>query len=309
MRARDITKALGGDWLGTYGKVPGPGHSPKDRSVTVKDGADGNIIVHGFAADDWRDIKAAWRAQGLLPEWKGNQTRSAAEIGQRRQQAQERQWKREKEQQAADTRKTKWVRGVFRDAVPIKGGSGQEYLRGRGINIAPLSLRYASGLKHKPTGLIMPALVAAIQGPDGRITAIHRIFLTSDGRQKAPVSDIKMTFGPTVGGAVRLALAKDNLLVGEGVETMLSVQQETARPCWAALTTSGLKALILPDIITSVTICTDRDDNGAGEKAAHLAAQRWRDEGRKVRIALPPNGHKDFNDALMAGGKREFRHE
>ena len=35
--AETITRALGGNWHGKYGLIPGPGHSPKDRSVSVRD--------------------------------------------------------------------------------------------------------------------------------------------------------------------------------------------------------------------------------------------------------------------------------
>lgn len=37
MTAREITRAHGGDWYGTYGLVPGPGHSDDDRSLKVYD--------------------------------------------------------------------------------------------------------------------------------------------------------------------------------------------------------------------------------------------------------------------------------
>ena len=36
-------------------------------------------------------------------------------------------------------------------------------------------------------------------------------------------------------------------------------------------------------------------------KSAKQAALRWKEKGRAVRIALPPEGHGDFNDALRAG--------
>ena len=60
MTAREIVKALGGDWFGDYGLVPGPGHSTRDRSVRIKDDArkaDG-IAVHSFAGDGWRGTDA-----------------------------------------------------------------------------------------------------------------------------------------------------------------------------------------------------------------------------------------------------------
>ena len=55
--------------------------------------------------------------------------------------------------------------------------------------------------------LILPALVAAIQDADRRVTGVLRIFLTSDGTRKALVTKAKMMRGRCVGGAVRLGPA------------------------------------------------------------------------------------------------------
>jgi DNA primase len=76
------------------------------------------------------------------------------------------------------------------------------------------------------------------------------------------------------------------------------VQQATGIPTWATLGTSGLEALVLPPEVREVVVCADRDPDGGGERAARVAAQRWLAEGRVVRVALPPDDHKDFNDAL-----------
>ena len=62
--------------------------------------------------------------------------------------------------------------------------------------------------------------------------------------------------------------------------------------------------LELPETIINVTICADADE--PGEKAAQEAAQRWLAEGRTVRIARPPGGCKDFNEALMADTKQDI---
>jgi putative DNA primase/helicase len=105
-----------------------------------------------------------------------------------------------------------------------------------------------------------------------------------------------MMFGPCRGGAVRLAEAEDVLMVGEGIETCLSAKQAAGLPAWAALSTSGLRALKLPKDIREVIVLADGDD--AGEKAARECGLRWLREGRRVRIARPPRG-LDFNDLLL----------
>jgi putative DNA primase/helicase len=55
--AREIALALGGDVVSVNQvSAPGPGHSNRDRSLSVLiTGTD--FIVHSFAGDDWRVCK------------------------------------------------------------------------------------------------------------------------------------------------------------------------------------------------------------------------------------------------------------
>jgi hypothetical protein len=140
----------------------------------------------------------------------------------------------------------------------------------------------------------MVALVT--RGVDDAPLAIHRTFLARDGSGKAPVDPQKMMLGPCRGGAVRLAMAGEVLMVGEGIETSLAAMQATGYPAWAALSTSGLLALDLPPGVRDVIVLADGDE--AGKSAARNAALRWKREGRRVRIAHPPEG-MDFNDMLL----------
>jgi phage/plasmid primase-like uncharacterized protein len=131
--------------------------------------------------------------------------------------------------------------------------------------------------------------------------AVSRTFLTVDGSGKAFLDPPRLFAGPVSGAAVRLAPAAKILMVGEGVETCLAAMQATAMPAWAALSTSGLVALILPAIVRTVIILADNDATGAGERAARIAAARWLAEGRRVRIAMPPVSGADFADVLLGG--------
>jgi hypothetical protein len=105
-----------------------------------------------------------------------------------------------------------------------------------------------------------------------------------------------MMLGPCRGGAVRLAVPGELLMIAEGIETALSAMNDTGIPAWAALSTSGLRGLDLPSGVRDVIVLADGDD--PGERAASDCAVRWKQEGRRVRIAHPPRG-KDFNDLLM----------
>jgi putative DNA primase/helicase len=105
-----------------------------------------------------------------------------------------------------------------------------------------------------------------------------------------------MMLGPCRGSVVRLDDPGDVLMVGEGIETCLAAMQATGLAAWAALSTSGLRALDLPRDLRDVIVLADGDDSG--EAAAQDCAWRWKREGRRLRIARPPRG-LDFNDLLM----------
>jgi putative DNA primase/helicase len=179
-----------------------------------------------------------------------------------------------------------------------------DYLASRKISFpSAASLRFHPDLKH-PSGSRWPAMVALVtNGESGEPVAIHRTYLARNGKGKAPVEPQKMMLGPTRGGAVRLSEPGETLAIGEGLESCLSVMQATGISTWAALSTSGLKTLSLPPNVRDVIVIADGDD--AGERAAQLAARRWKNEGRRVRIARPPRG-MDFNDiARCAAAARE----
>jgi hypothetical protein len=160
----------------------------------------------------------------------------------------------------------------------------------------------ASTWDEHPSGGIWPAMVALVtRGSDDTPTAIHRTFLAVDGGGKAPVAPQKMMLGPCHSGAVRLATPSNLLMVGEGIETCLAAMQATGHPAWAALSTSGLRALGLPGDVREVIVLADGDE--PGEAAARDCAWRWKREGRRVRIARPPQG-LDFNDLLVGHAPR-----
>jgi putative DNA primase/helicase len=185
-------------------------------------------------------------------------------------------------------------------AAAAKGTLVDIYLRSRGI-VAPIppTLRFLSLARHSPSNQLLPAMLAAVTvWPERRPCAVHRTFLARDGNGKAAVDTPRMTLGPCRRGAVRLAEATDKLMVGEGIETVLAAMQATGRPAWAALSTGGLRALDLPPHVKEVIILADADR--PGEEAAQYAATRWVREGRRVRIARPPQG-RDFNDLLLDG--------
>ena len=53
---KEAAKALGGEIHGRQVLAPGPGHTSRDRSLSVKfdDRAPGGIVVYSFSGDAWR---------------------------------------------------------------------------------------------------------------------------------------------------------------------------------------------------------------------------------------------------------------
>ncbi len=183
---------------------------------------------------------------------------------------------------------------VSRDPI---GTVTAAYLWHRTITIAtPASIRDHPGLKHSPTGLNLPAMVAAITCADRKVIAIQRTFLRCDGRGKANVSEPKMTLGTMRDGAVCLGPAGPVLGIAEGVESSLSAMQLFGLPTWCSLSASRLDRLWLPTEAVEIHIF---GDNGTpGHEAAERAAETYQAQGHRVVLRFPPERFGDFNDLL-----------
>ena len=285
MGAETIARALGGRKAGSGWTARCPAHDDREPSLSIRD-ADGKVLVRCHAGCDQRDVIAALRERGL---WAGKE-RSPLRQSRRRKVSPSRPEPDQAERSAV-------ALSIWRSTISADGTPVEAYLASRGLTCAlPPSLRFHSGLKH-PSGGNWPCMVALVtRGADDTPLAIQRTFLAREGHGKAPVQPERMMLGPCRGGAVRLGEPGEVLMIGEGIETCLAAMQATGHPAWAALSTSGLRALDLPGCVREVIVLADGDD--PGEAAARDCALRWMRQGRRVRIARPPRG-LDFNDVLL----------
>ena len=286
MTAEEIARALGGHRAGSSWMAHCPAHDDRKPSLSLGDASDGKTLVYCYAGCDQRTVIAALGDRGL---WSQTGKRLATGFAKpRRQIARGR-------LEGAD--RTRAALELWRAARPAAKTPVETYLRSRGLYLKPpISLRFHSGLRH-PSGGYWPAMIALVtRGSDDEPLAIHRTFLALGGLGKAPVGPVKMMLGPCGDGAVRLAEPEERLMVGEGIESCLAAMQATGRPAWAALSTSGLRRLDLPERIRDIVVLADGDE--PGEAAASDCGRRWKREGCRVRIARPPRG-KDFNDLLL----------
>lgn len=276
MNAERMAKSLGGHRSGAGWLAKCPAHDDQTPSLSIKDGDHGRVLLFCFAGCETRQVIMQLKARDLWEETReGSPSKPTVQ----------------KPRAPHDGALKLW-----REATSASDTVVQLYLRQRGISISvPDTLRFHRALRHRSGGS-HPAMIALVtHAITGAPMAIHRTFLDQAGG-KAQVEPNKMMLGPTAGGIVQLGRGEGGLLVGEGIETTLSGMQATGRPGWAALSTSGMQALALPDHVREVTILADGDPPGI--KAAHEAAGRWTKCGVRVRIAKAPNG-RDFNDLIQ----------
>lgn len=81
--AQSITRHFGGEWHGSYGTFPAPGHSKSDRGMTVKDepGAPDGVLINSFNGADPLAIKDDLRDAGILPPRNPGNDNQARETG------------------------------------------------------------------------------------------------------------------------------------------------------------------------------------------------------------------------------------
>lgn len=292
MRAVEIVKALRGRPDRNGGLCFCPAHAnTRTPALSIANGRDGRLLLHCHAGCSFAAILDALRERGFLDRHHKPQPSSAGEIA-----------RREAEDRAEAERAEKKALTVWREAIPIHGTIAETYLRHRGITCdLPETLRFHPEAWH-PSAKRIPAMVALIEGLPR--LAVHRTYLRPDGADKAEVEPAKAMLGMTAGGAVRVTEAQGPLVVAEGIETALSLASGLlARPAtiWAALSTSGMAGLRLPDRPHRLTIASDGDK--AGHEAAHKLATRAAALGWTVSMLPAPEG-RDWNDILMMkGGK------
>ena len=199
---------------------------------------------------------------------------------------------------------------LFAASVPVAGSLAETYLLSRGITlpISSSALRFHPKCWHRDEvqtrSIPRPALIAAVTDGAGSLKGAHRTWLAQDGTDKAPVETQRRAMGHLLGNAVRLTPGDDILVVGEGIETMLSVREAApGLPVWAALSSSHLGAVLLPEGLQRLYIAIDRDP--AGQRAAERLTTRATEVGIVVRVLEPRLG--DFNDDLRAHGKDVLR--
>jgi len=203
------------------------------------------------------------------------------------------------------------ARSIWAASHPVAGLDPVDgYLRARGLqlNTYPKVLRMHNRLAYyeRDAGQAKsklqghhPAMVAAVQGPDGHVVTLHRTYLADGG--KAPVADPKKLLSAgVVGASVRLFEPTDELALTEGIETALAVHLATGKPVWSAISAGNLERIVVPTGLRRVSIYADNDAGSKfdGQASAYILARRLRREtpALQVEVFTPREAGTDWAD-------------
>lgn len=242
------------------------------------------------------------------------------------------------------------ARRIWAEGKPAEGSPVRDYLALRGITRAllpdlPACLRYHPDLPYmiQTDGAWVqahrgPAMLAAIQAPDGTGTAVHRTwFDLTQPRGKARIVDgagqplkVKKGWGSKKGAAIRLHAPGDDwdtLVMAEGIETTLTAlvaRVWDGAAFWAGIDLGniagrmqsgpGLRHAGLPDLgdhdafvpppwVRHLILIEDGDSDPKSTRAKLLAGARRAmalRPGLSARVVPCPPG-LDLNDVLLAG--------
>ena len=186
---------------------------------------------------------------------------------------------------------TEAARRLWRRCRAIDGTHAEAYLRARGLARCRFpalrfhpELFYREGAAQSGPVRRLPALIAAVTGDDGMIHGVQRTWLNPRTPAKADIANPRKALGRIFGRAVRFAPPASaetlpngatTLLIGEGIETVLSVV--TAVPVITAAAALSAGSLVrshrLPASHASSSPGTTTDKAQAPQNASPGAAR------------------------------------
>ena len=246
-------------------------------------------------------ITEAWSAQDratMTREQRAEQARQVMAATAEREAAQREQWAGNAQRIAA----------LWAQCVPLVPGDPVTlYLKRRGFGgvwplPAVLRLHRALPYWHEADKLgTFPAMVAPIVAPDGRMLALHRTYLHTDGR-KADVPRVKKVTGaagPLAGACIPLHKpARACIGIAEGIETALAAWCASAVPTVASYCAGNLAAWRWPSGVQRVVIFADNDK--AGRDAADALRARAIRAGLQASMMTPTDAGADWLDVWAA---------
>jgi putative DNA primase/helicase len=298
---RTYARALRGEVSGGQVLFPGPGHSPKDRSCSLRisPAAPDGFLVFSHCGDDFRDVRDHVRNLLGLDKF-GSRIPVAkspsAPIAQPAVATED------------DAAKIARSRRLWSEGVDPRGTLVEKYLASRLLalsdDIAGSVLRFHSAvpwLESDDVIIRVPAMLAVYRDiRSDEICGVQVTRLSSDGAK----IDRKMR-GRCGNGAIKLdadAHVMSGLVVGEGCETAMTARQVGLRPAWALGSKGKIGTFPVLAGIEALTLLREHSETPRGRadvaKVIEACASRWHAAGCEVEIVEPLAG-SDLNDAIQ----------
>ena len=262
MDLRTIARALGGEVAAAQVIAPGPGHSPRDRSLSVRLSATspGGFIVYSFAGDCWEACIDYVRSRLELPRdgWKRERQRApspkpASKVG------------------GDDQARLKLALELFDEAEDAHETEVRKLELPDGADVIRFHPRCVFG------GERVPCMLALFRhNLTNEPLGIQRTKLSSRGWVRGMKMQ-RLNLGPTGCGSIKLdddAGVLYGLTLGEGTETVL-----------------------LPEPVQSLSVHWEPD----ADADVRQCVNRWSATGRETIILQSLFG-KDAADSLWEGG-------
>jgi hypothetical protein len=297
---QSYARALGGEVSGGQVLFPGPGHSRKDRSCSLRisPGAPDGFLVFSHAGDDFRPVRDHVRNLLGLDKFGSRIPVTKPSLAQIAQPA---------VPTEDDAAKIARARRLWSEGVDPRGTLVERYLASRLLSldddIAGPVLRFHAAvpwLEPDETIIRVPAMLAVYRdlGSD-EICGVQATRLSADGAK----IDRRMR-GCCGDGAIKFdadAHVSIGLTIGEGAETVMTARQSGLRPAWAFGSLGKIGVFPVLAGIEALTLLREHGGSARGRanvaKAIEACGSRWTAAGREVGVVEPRVG-SDLNDAI-----------
>jgi DNA polymerase len=206
-----------------------------------------------------------------------------------------------------DAEKLAFIKSIWISARPLRGSMAERYLdETRHIDVTKLPENIHDSLRFHPNCVFgsstQPCLIALMRDPlTGEPVGIQRTALELRNGKIEKID--RRMLGRA--GVVQLWPAASQLVIGEGLETVLAAATRIPYagaplvPAWAALSSKRLKTLPVIPNVERLILLIDNDSNQEGQQAAAHATACWRAQGRTLVPLMPGTPDTDFNDFIL----------
>jgi len=285
--AKKIAASMSGDVTGRNSvNVPGPGHSPADRSLTITldPKAPAGFVVYSHSGDDPILCRDYVRERLGLARWQPNTKRiplMVTTVGPK-----------------DDKQRLRQVAmRIWKEAVDPRDTLVEYYLREhRGLSlpteICGSVLRFHPNLYYT-TDKRLPGMVALFRDMENNEPrAIHRTWLDPQSGDKIG----RKALGSSKGAAIKFDSATEFLTIGEGIESVMSARALGYYPAWA-LGSSGPIGTF--PVLKVSELCLLEENDATSRRGVKACAERYLQAKRPVTI-VSSNVGSDLNDAWRA---------